>query len=157
SDAITSSTPLRLTVAARLAFPDGSVSVRTLRLEASRGRLIIERIGNKDFTTLAAIEAMRELCRARYVILDRGREIGTGFGEPDQRGAEEAFGRYLADKHRPDFGDGHPSKVAVADALTYYLESLRDDHSGPEPYHVDRLLEGLGDLTCDAINIDACR
>jgi len=63
SDAITSSTPLRLTVAARLAFPDGSVSVRTLRLEASRGRLVIERIGNKDFTTLAAIEAMRELCR----------------------------------------------------------------------------------------------
>lgn len=94
---------------------------------------------------------------ARYVILDRGREIGTGFGESDQRGAEEAFGRYLADKHRPDFGDGHPSKVAVADALTYYLESLRDDHSGPEPYHVDRLLEGLGDLTCDAINIEACR
>ncbi|WP_341020757.1 hypothetical protein [Brevundimonas diminuta] len=94
---------------------------------------------------------------ARYVILDRGREIGTGFGEADQRGAEEAFGRYLADKHRPDFGDGHPSKVAVADALTYYLESLRDDHSGPEPYHVDRLLEGLGDLTCDAINVDACR
>lgn len=57
---------------------------------------------------------------ARYVILDRGREIGTGFGESDQRCAEEAFGRYLADKHRPDFGDGHPSKVAVADALTYY-------------------------------------
>ena len=62
-DAITSSTPLRLTVAARLAFPDGSISVRTLRLEASRGRLVIERIGNKDFTTLAAIEAMREMCR----------------------------------------------------------------------------------------------
>ncbi|MFW8695466.1 hypothetical protein ACOI9Y_33370, partial [Mesorhizobium japonicum] len=51
------------------------------------------------------IEAMRELCRvppqpprlylrerkgqeARYVILDRGREIGTGFGESDQRGAD---------------------------------------------------------------------
>ncbi|MBK6026722.1 hypothetical protein QOZ96_003440 [Brevundimonas nasdae] len=74
---------------AQLSASYGSVSVRTLLLEASRGRLVIERIGNKDFTTLTAIEAMRELCRvppqpprlylrerkgqeARYVILDRG-------------------------------------------------------------------------------------
>lgn len=74
---------------AQLGASYGSVSVRTLLLEASRGRLVIERIGNKDFTTLTAIEAMRELCRvppqpprlylrerkgqeARYVILDRG-------------------------------------------------------------------------------------
>ena len=34
-----------------------------LRKEALRGRLVIERIAGKDFTTLAHIERMRELCR----------------------------------------------------------------------------------------------
>jgi hypothetical protein len=34
-----------------------------LRRERDRGRLIVERIAGKDFTTLANIEKMRELCR----------------------------------------------------------------------------------------------
>jgi hypothetical protein len=48
--------PLRLGVAAALAFPDGSMAAARLRREADRGRLIIERIAGKDFTTLANIE-----------------------------------------------------------------------------------------------------
>jgi len=56
-------TPLRLSIAAALAFPDGSMSASGLRREAARGRLVIERIAGKDFTTLANIERMRELCR----------------------------------------------------------------------------------------------
>src|SRR6185437_4825357 len=56
-------TPLRLGVAASLAFPDGSMSASGLRREATRGRLVIERIAGKDFTTLANIARMRELCR----------------------------------------------------------------------------------------------
>ena len=34
-----------------------------LRREGARGRLVIERIAGKDYTTLANIERMRELCR----------------------------------------------------------------------------------------------
>jgi hypothetical protein len=34
-----------------------------LRREGARGRLGIERIAGKDYTTLANIERMRELCR----------------------------------------------------------------------------------------------
>jgi hypothetical protein len=56
-------TPLRLDVAAKLAFPDGSMTAAGLRKEAGRGRLIIERIARKDYTTLSAIARMRELCR----------------------------------------------------------------------------------------------
>ena len=56
-------TPLRLSVAAALAFPDGSMTASGLRREAARGRLVIERIAGKDYTTLANIERMRELCR----------------------------------------------------------------------------------------------
>lgn len=59
---ITPTTPLRLAVAASIAFPQGGVTVTSLRLEASRGRLKIERIAGKDFTTLAAIDEMRRLC-----------------------------------------------------------------------------------------------
>jgi hypothetical protein len=55
--------PLRLSVAAKLAFPDGSMTVSGLRREAARGRLRIERIAGKDFTTLEEIKRMRELCR----------------------------------------------------------------------------------------------
>jgi hypothetical protein len=55
--------PLRLALAAALAFPDGSMTSSGLRREAARGRLVIERIAGKDYTTLANIERMRELCR----------------------------------------------------------------------------------------------
>src|SRR5215217_7992892 len=56
-------TPMRLSKAARLAFPDGSVTATALRKEAKRGRLVIERIAGRDFTTMQHIEEMRKKCR----------------------------------------------------------------------------------------------
>ncbi|MCW2229340.1 hypothetical protein [Bradyrhizobium elkanii] len=41
--------PLRLSVAAAVAFPDGSMTASGLRRENARGRLIIERIAGKDY------------------------------------------------------------------------------------------------------------
>jgi hypothetical protein len=58
-------TPLRLEIAATIAFPDGSMTAAGLRREAARGRLVIERIAGKDYTTLVNIERMRELCRVQ--------------------------------------------------------------------------------------------
>src|SRR5450759_5586324 len=58
-------TPLRLKVAAALAYPDGSMTASGLRREAARGRLVIERTAGKDYTTLANIDRMRELCRVQ--------------------------------------------------------------------------------------------
>jgi hypothetical protein len=57
--------PIRLGIAARLAFPDGSMKISGLRREAARGRLVVERIAGKDYTTLAHIERMRTLCRRK--------------------------------------------------------------------------------------------
>jgi hypothetical protein len=57
--------PLRLATAAKLAFPMGGVTASGLRREAQRGNLVIERIAGKDFTTIRAIEEMRERCRLR--------------------------------------------------------------------------------------------
>ena len=60
---ISRDTPLRLDVALKLAFPAGGLTVKGLRKEIEKGRLEVELIANKHFTTLAAIERMRELCK----------------------------------------------------------------------------------------------
>src|SRR3984893_44094 len=59
---------------------------------------------------------------AVWVILDHGREISTGAGESDISAAEEALANHIGQKHRPDFGEGHPSRVLIADALSEYGE-----------------------------------
>ena len=63
NDNIHRDTPLRLFDAVALAFPHGGMTVSGLRREARHGRLSIERIAGKDFTTLCAIEHMSQLCR----------------------------------------------------------------------------------------------
>jgi hypothetical protein len=62
---INPTSPLRLSVIAKIAFPDGSMSVSALRRMGISGHLIIERIAGKDFTTLANIEEMRTSCRVK--------------------------------------------------------------------------------------------
>ncbi|WP_229175801.1 excisionase [Bradyrhizobium ivorense] len=61
--AIEPTTPLRLDVAARLAFPDGSMTKSGLNREAQRGRLQVEKIAGKLYTTMNAINHMRAECR----------------------------------------------------------------------------------------------
>src|SRR5262245_51784880 len=73
-DQIAPDAPLRLRVAAALAYPDGSMTASGLRREAARGLLAIERVAGKDYTTLAAIERMRELCRQNPKAGDCGSE-----------------------------------------------------------------------------------
>jgi len=48
-------TPLRLAEAVRIAFPSGGMTVSGLRREIARGRLAVEIIAGKQFTTLADI------------------------------------------------------------------------------------------------------
>jgi hypothetical protein len=67
-----------LGIAAALAFPDGTMTASGLRREAMRGRLVIERIAGKDYTTLSNIERMRELCRVEAKAPDSGSGIGAG-------------------------------------------------------------------------------
>jgi hypothetical protein len=71
-------TPLRLYIAAALGFPDGSMTASGLRREAVKGRLAIERVAGKDYTTLANIERMRELCRVEVKVPGFGSEKSDG-------------------------------------------------------------------------------
>jgi hypothetical protein len=55
---------LRLEEAKRIAFPDGSISVASLRRELG-ARGLMHRVANKDFTTLADIEELKRSCRVQ--------------------------------------------------------------------------------------------
>ena len=134
--------PLRLTRAAELAFPDGGMTVAGLRREAARGRLTTERIAGKDFTTLAAIEEMRERCRREargarlwlkpaykgeksvWIIRDGGKCHSTGCGPRDREEAERQLADYLAAKYQPSQERSRdPAEILIADVLMLYAEA----------------------------------
>jgi hypothetical protein len=60
---ITATTPLRLEVAARLAYPDGSMTAAALRRLVVAEKVTHEFVAGKYYVTLAAIEEMRASCR----------------------------------------------------------------------------------------------
>jgi hypothetical protein len=97
-DAITPDTPLRLSVAAALAFPDGSMTGSGLRREGARGRLVIERVAGKDYTTLANIERMRELCRVEVKVPDSGSGplAGNTVSSPQMRSGSSSMARNIS-------------------------------------------------------------
>ena len=85
-DQIGPDTPLRLEVAAAIAFPDGSMTVNSLRSEARNKRLTIERIAGKDFTTLANIDRMsRAMSTRRQRVRISGCSQSTGPGVANGR------------------------------------------------------------------------
>jgi|SRR5262249_48433810 len=75
--------PLRLEIAATIAFPDGTMTASGLRKEAAKGRLVIERIAGKDYVSLAAIARMRELCR------QNPKDRTSGSAKPDATSGAE--------------------------------------------------------------------
>lgn len=81
--------PLRLDIAAKIAFPDGSMGAAGLRKERDRGRLVTEMIAGKEYVTLAEIERMRELCRVHRKA-------------PDLSGARKAAKQMAASGAEPD-------------------------------------------------------
>jgi hypothetical protein len=62
-DSVRPDTPLRLDVAARIAYPDGSMTASGLLREIQKGRLDCELTANKQYVTLGGIERMRAKCR----------------------------------------------------------------------------------------------
>lgn len=60
--AITPDALITLDVAAKLGFPDNTMSAKSLRNEIDRGRLRAWKIGGRIFTKLSEIEAMQEAC-----------------------------------------------------------------------------------------------
>lgn len=90
--------PLRLEVAARLFFPDGSMSASGLRKERNRGRLLVLKIAGKEYTTLAELTLMIERCKVEPP--SRGQtQVHNRSRPPNEMSALEAFDLQLA-RHR---------------------------------------------------------
>src|SRR3954471_5847813 len=106
-------TPLRLSVVAALAFPDGSMTASGLRREGARGRLVIERVAGKDYTTLANIERMRELCRVEA-------------REPGSSSAKSAETQSETSHTVPPGSSATESATLSQDALQRKLQRLRE-------------------------------
>lgn len=81
--------PIRLKLAAEIAFPDGSIKVSSLRSEVRRGNLKCWLIAGKQYTTLNAIAEMREKCRESrkvrvYTSVPAKDEIQSGSSSTDR-------------------------------------------------------------------------
>src|ERR1700719_294634 len=118
-DTIKPDTPLRLAVAAAIAFPDGSITENSLRRAANDGELGHEILRAKYHTTLSAIADWRALCRVQ----PKGRGSGSARkGATPTARSERALGEYLASKYKPNRGrKRHPDQIFVADVLAIYL------------------------------------
>ena len=176
--------PLRLSIAAALAYPDGSMTASGLRLEAGRGRLVIERTAGKDYTTLAAIERMRALCRVPQKESGSGcapkSETRTapsasapyGLSETDRaRSARAALHKIaqapsarsastLRNKYQPTEARGrHPSEILIADVLAIYLTDVAPRHAREDEtkQRVLTLDAWWGDSTLADVNGANCR
>lgn len=90
---ITADAPLSLDVAARTAFPDGSMSGLALRNAASHGDLGHAKISGRLYTTLADIERMMA---ARWVRTEPRRSGWRGVGAPAETAEDEETGAALA-------------------------------------------------------------
>jgi hypothetical protein len=94
-----------------------------------------------------------------WVILDHGREISTGAGQNDIGTAEEALAAFIGDKRRPEFGEGHPAQVLIADALAEYGEMHAPTTRRPDLIGgaINKLLDFFGGRTVAAITSTACK
>jgi integrase len=93
-----------------------------------------------------------------WVILDHGREIRTGSCEGDISAAENALAHYIALKRRPNFGDGHPSRVLIADALSEYGDNHARKTRRPDLIGgaIGKLIDFFGGQTVAAITAASC-
>ena len=109
---ITADTPLSLDVAARIAFPDGSVSGLALRNAATRGDLGHARIGGRIYTTLADIEHMVAACwvKAEPRRSDRRRAPAETAGDEEEAGAALAGALRACEDLRQQFSKKKPTR-----------------------------------------------
>jgi integrase len=94
-----------------------------------------------------------------WVIRDGGHEIGTGCAGGEREGAEKKLSSYLAAKYRPDFGNGDPSKIPVADVLALYAKERAPVTKRPEriAYALAPLAQFWGDKMVDGVTAGRCR
>jgi len=97
---------------------------------------------------------------ATYVVLDRGRQVGTGCTEDELRKAEAFLAQYIGEKHGQGKHDLRaPDRIPVSDVIEMYARDIAPHHTRPAQvaYHLDRLLTFFADKTLADINGPLCR
>jgi integrase len=96
--------------------------------------------------------------QATWVILDHGREIGTGKSQSQRRDAELALAAYIQGNRQPHFGNGHPTQVLIGDCLAIYCQKHGPKIARPDGLKVEilRLADFFGDKLVDAITEELC-
>jgi hypothetical protein len=129
--------PLRLSRAAEIAFPGSGMTASGLRREAAKGRLAIERIAGKDFTTLAAIEEMRAKCVQHQPPSQpaSGSNPPSGTGTPsglsktaDVELAQAALDQTLRELKERSRGTSPPSTKRKAEVLRFRPRAPKQRH-----------------------------
>jgi hypothetical protein len=117
--AIAPDTPLRLDVAAGIAFPDGSMTRSGLRREIRKGRLESERIAGKQYVTLAGINRMRQQCRE-----DRKAPASTSANDV----AVNPSGSYSTERLR----SAQAAAQMIANGLKGFSPNISDESTSPK-------------------------
>ncbi|MCX7314401.1 MAG: excisionase [Alphaproteobacteria bacterium] len=124
-ETITPTMPLRLDVAAKLAFPDGSMGVSGLRNEIKKGNLVAEMIAGRIYVTLGAIEEMRRRCT-----IGKRADVPMGHSYTSVRPSDlEVLGVGSSSTERPTVAD---VKSALAH-LNLTLQKLRQPLPSTSP------------------------
>jgi integrase len=69
---------------------------------------------------------------AKWFIRDGDKQVGTGCGRDDRKGAEKALADYLAARYRPDTGQRDPDQLQVNDVLAVYGAEVAPTVASPE-------------------------
>jgi hypothetical protein len=175
-------TPLRLKVAAEVAFPDGTMTASGLRREAaarppsyradrweglhhpqrhSRNEETMPRRskGPRLYLQPARRDADGRLIeQAVWVIRDRDIKRSTGAGEGEIGKAEGALRNYLNHTAAPRIRDRDPAAVPIANVIAVYTEDVVAKHARPNETaaRLGRILDHFGENTLGYLNRQTC-
>lgn len=97
---------------------------------------------------------------ATWVILDRGRQIGTGCGEAARREAEKKLLDHLGAKHDVvTRSKRRPDQTPVSDVLSVYLDDVVPGQARPKKVadRIARLIDWWGGMMLSEITPSTCR
>src|SRR5260370_30275560 len=72
--------------------------------------------------------------------------------------SDRLLANYIGQKHRPDFGEGHPAQVLIADALSEYGEKHAPTTRRPDLIGgaISKLIDFFGTRTVAAVTSATC-
>ncbi|MBB2720592.1 integrase [Rhizobium sophoriradicis] len=97
---------------------------------------------------------------AVWVILDGGKQFGTGCSEHDRSGAEKALAEHIGRQFlaQPPSKNRPASEVTIAEVLAHYLSLKKDSSTRPKELaaRAENLMSYWGDKTLDDITSATC-